>query len=156
MVVSKLRIVGGGFILHMNEHLSFSIQVGLGRGANNYVELHSLKHLLLFAREQNCQKIQIFGDSQLVINWINDVYHCHLHTLRDTLDDVFTLKSQFYFIVCSHIYRERSEIVDHLSKEATQLNKGQWIVYEYRDGEFYKFFHRPFIDMNGNHSKLSL
>lgn len=144
---------GGGAILHLNEHLSFRIQVGLGRGTNNYAELNNVKHLQLFAWEQNCQRIQIFGDSQLVINWINDVYHCQLQTLRGTLDDVFSLKSQFYFIVCSHIYRERNEIIDRLSKEAAQLNMGQWIVQVFRDGEFYPFFHFQFIEMNGNHSE---
>ena len=74
------------------------------------MELNSLRHLLLFSLEQNCHRIQIFGDSQLVINWINVEYHCHLHMLMDLLEDSLSLKSQFDFIVCSHIYRERNEV----------------------------------------------
>lgn len=59
---------GGGAVLHINNFVSYRIQVDLSRGTNNYAELNILKHLLLFARKLNCQQIQIFGDSQLIIN----------------------------------------------------------------------------------------
>jgi len=50
-------------MLHINEQLFFKIKVGLGRGKNNYAELSSLIHLLIFALEQNYHRIQLFGDS---------------------------------------------------------------------------------------------
>ena len=137
-------------MLHIDNIVSFRIKVGLGRGTNNYAELSSLKYLLLFAKEQNFQQLQIFGDSQLIINWENEVNHCHLHTLRDILTDIFSLKSQFDSFACSHIYRERNEIVDRLSKEAAQLNRGQWKIQEFREGIFYSHYHHPFMDMNGS------
>lgn len=139
----------GGALLHIDNVVYYRIKVGLDKGTNNYVELRNLKYLLLFAKEQNFQQIQIFGDSQLTINWTDEVNHCHLHTLRDILTDIITLKSQFDSFACSHIYRERNEIVDCLSKEAVQLNRGQWQIQEFREGIFYIYYHRPFMDMNG-------
>jgi len=92
--------------------------VGLGRETNNYVELNSLRHLLVFAKEKHFHNLQIFGDSHLMINWINGIYNCHLHTLRDLVEEAIELKSQFQSFICSHIYRERNELVDLRSKEA--------------------------------------
>ena len=43
-------------------------KAGLGLGTNNYAELCALKLLLFLARRNSLAKIQIFGDSQLVIN----------------------------------------------------------------------------------------
>ena len=41
----------------------------LGLGINNYADLCALNLLLFLARRNHLAKIQIFGDSQLVINW---------------------------------------------------------------------------------------
>lgn len=95
--------------------------MGLGWGTNNYANLNSLRHLLLFSLEKHYTSIQIFGDSQLIINWINGSYHCYVHTLRDLLDETIGLKSKFESFVCCHIYRERNEVPDFLSKEVAQL-----------------------------------
>jgi len=138
---------GGGEILHIDNIVNYRIKFGIGRTTNNFVELSSLKHLL-FARELNYQKIQIFGDSKLTINWTNEVNHCHLHTLRYILTNIISLKSQFDSFVCLHIYRERNDIADHHSKEAVQLNRGQCQIQEFREGTFYNYYHRPFMDIN--------
>jgi len=42
----------------------------------------------------------------------------------------------------SHIYKERNEVVDFLSKEATQLIQGQWIIQQYRNGDFFHAVYR--------------
>ena len=50
---------------------NFSFRAGLGIGTSNYATLCALKLLFTLARENHISKIQIFGDSQLVINWPN-------------------------------------------------------------------------------------
>ena len=47
--------------------------VGLREGSNNLAELLSLKILLMFAVEKGCRKINFYGDSMNVINWINGI-----------------------------------------------------------------------------------
>jgi len=43
-----------------------------------------------------------------------------MHTLRNLLEEVLSLKSQFDFVICHHIYREINQVSDNLSKEAAQ------------------------------------
>ena len=62
------KLCGAGGMLYLSDHF-FSFKVGLGVGTNNFAELCALKLLLLLARRNSLDKIQIFGDSQLVINW---------------------------------------------------------------------------------------
>lgn len=143
------RLLGAGGTLHLWETTHYKLKVGLGRGTNNYAKLNSLRHLLLFALEKHYTSIQIFGDSQLIINWINGSYHYHVHTLRDLLDETIGLKSQFESFVCCHIYKERNEVVDFLSKEAAQLIRGKWIIQEYRNGHFFQVYHTSYIERGG-------
>ena len=79
----KIWIMRGGAVLFLVETDFFQIHLGLGWGTNNFAELLTLKLLLTFARERNCAHIQIFGDSMLVINWINKVQICHNVFLAD-------------------------------------------------------------------------
>ena len=68
---------GAGGILYFFDKLSFSFKAGLGAGTNNTAKLCALKLLLTLARMKDYAKIQIFGDSQLVINWAKGKYRMH-------------------------------------------------------------------------------
>ena len=85
---------GGGATLYLNPNHYFKISMGLGFGTNNYVELMTLKLLLCFAIERNCKKLQVFGDSTVVINWINKTQKCRISTL-DTLYEEITRTLSF-------------------------------------------------------------
>ena len=61
----------GGACLYLNQSHFFQISLGLGTGTNNYAELMTLKLLLCFANERNYRELQVYGDSMVVINWIN-------------------------------------------------------------------------------------
>jgi len=53
---------GGRAILYLFESHHFQIQMGLGRGTNNFAELITAKYLIQFALEKHCRNLQIFGD----------------------------------------------------------------------------------------------
>ena len=110
---------GGGCLYFSNSHF-FTLKVGLGTGSNNYSELMALKLLLLFVVDQGCIS-QVFGDSLVIINWAIGVHSCHVSRLLPMLEDVLRIKSLFDSISFSHIYRERNQLADGLSKEASQL-----------------------------------
>lgn len=65
-------------ILHVEEEKSYSyptrnfykLKMVLGHGTNNYVEINSLTHLLIFALEKNCNR-------NIVIKWLNSASHYH-------------------------------------------------------------------------------
>ena len=61
-------------MLFLSDVHFFSFKAGLGLGTNNFAELCALKLLLYMARRNSLDKIQIFGDSQLVINWAYGKY----------------------------------------------------------------------------------
>ena len=67
-VAGVLNICGAGGMMYISDDHFFSFKAGLGMGANNFAELCALKLLLIFARRNSLDKIQIFGDSQLLIN----------------------------------------------------------------------------------------
>lgn len=123
--------------------------MGLRRGTHNYAEQNNLRHLLIFALEKICNRIQIFGDSNIVINWFKSTSHFHVHTHRGLMDEVITLKSHFDWILCLHIYRERNKISNDLYKEVAQQLRGQWIIQEHYEHEIYQFFHSSFIEHDG-------
>ena len=60
--------------------------MGLGRGANIFFELNNIRLLLIFVFEKGCEQLQIFGDSKLVINFLNLQVECHMHTLINLLE----------------------------------------------------------------------
>jgi len=85
-----------------------------------------------FALNHECRDLEIYGDSNIIINWINQKTSCHAHTLLNILDEVMHLKSQFNTILVRNIYREHNHSANGLSKEATHLLGGQWIIQERR------------------------
>eukprot|EP00253_Pinus_taeda_P034418 PITA_34418 len=119
---------GGGFLLY------------------NFAEIISLRHLLHFALGHNCLHIHIFGDSKIIIDWFNNTKECHTHTLRNILEEINILKAQFIDISCQHIYREHNSNTDKLSKEATSLPRGEWLIQEQRGADYYQYYHRPYND----------
>jgi ribonuclease HI len=141
----RQSVAGGGCLYFSNSHF-FTLKVGLGNGTNNYSELLALKLLILFVVEQGCRTLQVFGDSLVIINWTNGIHRCHVSRFLPLLEDVLHIKSLFDSISFSHIYRERNQLADRLSKEATQLAFGQWYVEEHTSTGIRGFYHRPFHD----------
>lgn len=109
---------GVGVVLYLTEDHFFLLKWGLSLGTNNKAQLLALYMLLIFAHEKGLQSLQIFGDSMLVINWLNNAQRCHNLQLLPILEEVTQLKSIFNLITFRHIYREQNAVVDHCSKEA--------------------------------------
>eukprot|EP00253_Pinus_taeda_P012119 PITA_12119 len=137
---------GGGFILHINEHHRYLVKMGFGAGSNNFAELSAIRNLIHFALSHQCTNLNIFGDSMVVVNWINNDSTCHSHTLSNLLYDALTLKDAFNYFSCLHIYIEHNCEADKLSKEASVLPRGEWLVVEQQGTEEHRFYHRPYID----------
>ena len=89
--------------------------MGLGAGTNNYAELMTLKLLLCFAIERNYKKLQVFGDSMVVINWLNKTKKCRIATLDALYEETTRSLSFFESISFKHVYRERNVDADMLN-----------------------------------------
>jgi ribonuclease HI len=138
-------LYGEGGCLHLSEHHFFFLRVGLGADTNNFSEILALKLLLLFVVEKGCKTLQVFGDSLLIINWVNRKQNCHIARLLPILEEVMRIISTFDIITFSHIYREQNKMADRLSKEASQLEYGRWHIMKHTtEGSF--DYHKPFQD----------
>jgi len=140
----------GGAILYLNDTHCYKIQINLGRGTNNFAELSTAKHIIHFAIQKHCSHLQLFGDSKIVCNWLNDASHCHAFTLRHILDEAKRLTASFESFRCQHIFREQNTIADQLSKEAAHRQGDHWLIQEEIDGTYYQHYHRPFDDHLGD------
>jgi hypothetical protein len=66
---------GRAGVLFLKEGYSVSFKAALGEGSNNWTELNALWLLLRTATEYEADKIQIMGDSKVVIDWINSKHN---------------------------------------------------------------------------------
>ena len=69
--------------------------MGIRRGTNNLAKKLSCHFLLACAREKGCDQLQAFGDSLLVIKWINDIQECHSLHLIYILEDLLRRKCSY-------------------------------------------------------------
>ena len=115
---------GGGAYLFMREGHLYKIKMGLGEGSNNFVELFSLKLLLIFAAEKGCNTLACFGDSMNVINWVKNTQVCRHLRLENIITSIADIIDIFYSFSCSHVYRENNREANFASKEGLLLMEG--------------------------------
>eukprot|EP00253_Pinus_taeda_P029586 PITA_29586 len=125
---------GAGLVIHITPKKSFHASIGLGQGTNNFTELKALHHLLCWLSLKQLRQVQIFGDSKNVVNWFNKTQHCRNYILLPLLNEILHIKSFFNEITICHIYRERNQEADNLSKTGVQQDLGIWSVTEMNKG----------------------
>ena len=84
--------------------------------------------------------IQVFGDSQLVINWALGKYRLLNLELAMILQDVNRLADSLDYVSFKHIYRERNFKADLLAKVGGSILEGSWVTYEQRGVEIVETF----------------
>ena len=115
------NLCGGGAVLYLTESHYFILSMGLGGGTNNFVELMSLKLLLMFALENGCTDLNFLGDSLNVINWINQIQECRHLRLAHIIYSIRQLLLHYNSFSCRHVYRENNKEADKASKEGLRL-----------------------------------
>ena len=78
--------------------------------------------------------LNIYGDSSVIINGANIVASLDSPCLDHWCQDIGSHMNNFSFLVIKHIYRERNQRVDCLSKEALDLAPGSGIFTKIIDG----------------------
>lgn len=117
---------GGGAILYLSNLHLFNIEMGLGGGSNNFIELSTGKFLIQFALEK-CKGLQLFGDSQVVFDWLNKNTRCYTYTLRHILDDALQLSSHFDFSYSITFSGKGKQLpIDYLRRLQTGLQALGW------------------------------
>eukprot|EP00253_Pinus_taeda_P036198 PITA_36198 len=144
---SQQNRAGAGICIYINNKHSIKASVGLGLGSNDFAELAALHLLMCWSLQKNILRIQIYGDSMNVINWVNGKSICQNQILKVVLDEILSLKSHFNNISFCHIYREKNTIADQLSKTGLQQVLGSWSIEEMRQGQTFHSQLPPFAPL---------
>jgi len=85
---SQNNKAGAGLVIQENPSHILKAFVGIGTSSNNFAELLALKLLLCWLIQRHTLTIQIFGDSQNVIRWVNGQSTCSNQVLKQILGEV--------------------------------------------------------------------
>ena len=110
----------GAVIFHNGQEIWASCQY-IGIKTNNQSEYSALILGLNEALSRDIKCLQVYGDSQLVINQINGEYKVRNPGLQELYQEVQKLKTQFDSIIVTHVYREFNKRADHLSNMALDV-----------------------------------
>ena len=69
------------------------------------MELSAIRLLIRLAVEKQVKNMHVFGDSQIIIKWINGINKIHNTQLAPLLDEVHSLIEQTDKVDVKHIYR---------------------------------------------------
>jgi ribonuclease HI len=122
-----------GAILYLDNANYLLPKYGAGLGTNNNVELYALWILLKVVVDIQVKRLQVFGDSKLLIDWENGKSIIYNLDLGPILDRIMEKKLIFEEVSFSHVYREFKHKDDQLSKEALILEEGCLLVHEIKD-----------------------
>ncbi|PKA46092.1 hypothetical protein AXF42_Ash015383 [Apostasia shenzhenica] len=99
-----------GATLHQAVTLQF-------KATNNQAEYEALIAGLNFALSMAIKRIQVFSDSLLVVNQVNQTFETKDEVLKKYLKLARSLISLFENFSLTHIPREENQVADRLAKE---------------------------------------
>jgi ribonuclease HI len=124
---------GGFFKSHATRITKWFLNCGAG--TNTKAELLGLWATLTLATLWSIEKIQILGDSKVIIDWIKQQGQLHAVNIECWKIKTMELASKFKDISFQHIYRDHNKEADLLSKRALKEIKGRLSVYHWENGE---------------------
>jgi ribonuclease HI len=115
-------LAGCGAVIYYNDNEIWAGQYYVGeKETNNYAEYAGLILGLQEAIELNIDKLDVQGDSMLVIEQMNKKYNCKSKNLIKLYEKANELSRQFKQITFNHIYRQSNKRADELSNIAVDL-----------------------------------
>ena len=124
-----------------------SISMGGGQGSNTKDELMSLYGLLQFSAFIDISNISIFGDSKVLIEWMNGLFNLQVLSLNQWCQKVQDLRRSFKQITFMHISTIFNSRADALSKSVISLKFGLLRFQEFLEGIVIHEGEKNFIDL---------
>ena len=87
-----------------------------------------------FAAEVGIPSLFIYGESSVIINWVNEKAVLIALDLDGWCENRPSLKTSFHSLEFQHVYHEHNQKDVYLSKEALNLAIGQLSYIEFFDG----------------------
>jgi ribonuclease HI len=106
------------FISPLGEHMRYAVRLHFPT-SNNMVEYEALLCGLRIAIETGIKRLDVRGDSQLVIDQVMKNASCHDDKMEAYCKAVRALEDKFYGIELNHVPRRYNEEADELAKIAS-------------------------------------
>ena len=111
-------------MLYLSANQKVQEKYAYGHYSNNKAELAALHMILKVAINNNISQLQVSGDSNMVVDWVNKKIQINVPHLQQLLNDIRRLLEFVTRFKISHIYRELSMEADGMSKQALLLDIG--------------------------------
>ena len=125
---------GAGGIIHLSSSRSIHFAVGLGVTSNNWAKFVVVNILLRLSLALGVDKLQVIGDSLLVVYCLKDHKPSMDIFLLPYFEDIDRARTHFTFLSFQHIFKEANAVVDGLSKKGVLLPVGFTDKWELSDG----------------------
>jgi ribonuclease HI len=106
------------FISPLGEHMRYGVRLHFP-ASNNMAEYEALLCGLRIAIETGIKRLDVRGDSQLVIDQVLKNASCHDDNMEAYFKAVRALEDKFYGIELNHVPRRYNEEADELAKIAS-------------------------------------
>lgn len=109
---------GIGFVLSLPDQEPILHAEYIGQATNNQAEYRALIAGLARADQEKIQQLDVFLDSQLLVEQMKGVYRVKNAGLRPLYDQAQQLAAHFIHLTFTHIPREKNKEADRLVNEA--------------------------------------
>ena len=121
-------------MIYLNDNHYFSFSLGCGCSTNRRAELLALWAVLRVSLLMGLPIHLIFGDSMVILSWLNILSALDIPSLRHCCDDIRNMLHLDPPVIFKHIFREHNLLEDDLSKQALNLDMGYGTFSEFLDG----------------------
>jgi len=115
---------GVGGIIKLSSTKVYKWYFNFDKGTNTKVELFGVWETLFLADHLTIHKIQILGDSKIIIDWLNRKSALQVISLEGWKHITVMLVNRFSIVHFFHIFWEYNKEADRLSKKALLALKG--------------------------------
>ena len=122
-------------MIYLSETHYYIFSVGCGLSSNTRAELLDFWSILRVSLLMGIPIQRIFGDSMVIISWVNGLSTLEIASLKHWCDDIFLLRQLIPSVSFNHVYREHNMLADDLTKMALNLEVGSGHFYEILDGK---------------------
>jgi ribonuclease HI len=125
---------GAGGVIKISEILIYRWFFNCGGGTNSKAELLGIWASLFLANFLGIQRMQAFGDSKVIIEWLNEKGKLDIVAIEGWKKRTKILCKKFQALTFHHIFREFNKEADTLSKEALLSPAGRLTFYQWEPG----------------------
>jgi ribonuclease HI len=128
------RCCGARGVIKLSESMTFKWFVNYGAGTNTKVELMGAWETLHIEKYLSIQKLQVLGDSSVIINWLNKKGNLVVNALEGWKQRIIILKGKFVETNFYHIFCNFNMATDEQSKRALSEPEGYIVLHKWSDG----------------------